>query len=138
MTAQFLIIMGSILIGILGLVHFIYVIATNKFDAYDADVTVAMQNTSPVLTKHTTVWKAWLGFNYSHSFGVLWVPLFYIPLALNHMSLLQQSLWLTGLLPIMALVYTVLSKRYWFAIPFVGSLIAFLCFSAAFYLLHLS
>ena len=136
MSAQILIITGSIVLGILGLAHFIYVIATNKFHAYQSEVTVAMQNTSPVITKHTSMWKAWLGFNYSHSFGVLWVPLIYIPLAINYMQVLEQSIWLTGLLPTMALLYAVLSKRYWFTIPFIGSLIALMCFSVAFYLLH--
>ena len=137
MTAQILIITGSILLGVLGLIHFLYVLNTKKFNAFDDKVTTAMQQTTPVLTKQTSMWQAWLGFNYSHSFGVLWVPLFYIPMAINHMSVLQQSLWLTALLPIIAMVYTVLSKRYWFKVPMVGSMIALLCFSAAFYLLHL-
>ena len=136
MSAQILIITGSIILGILGLIHFMYVLTTQKFNAFDDKVTTAMQQTTPVLTKHTSMWRAWLGFNYSHSFGLLWVPLFYLPLAINHMSVLQQSLWLTALLPIMALVYTVLSKRFWFTVPVVGSMLALLCFSAAFYLLH--
>ncbi len=137
MNAQTLIIIGATVIGVLGFAHFIYVLATNKFNAFDEQVTIGMKNTSPVITKHTSMWRAWLGFNYSHSFGVLWVPFVYIPLALNHMPILQNSIWLTLLLPIMALTYTVLAKRYWFAIPFVGSLISFLCLSVAFYLLHL-
>ena len=137
MTAQMLIITGSLIVGVLGLVHFIYVLTTNKFNAYDDAVTTAMQQTSPVITKHTTMWQAWLGFNYSHSFGVLWVPLIYVPLALNQMTVLQQSLWLTLLPSIMALVYAVLAKRYWFNVPLVGSVTALVCFSVAFYRLHL-
>jgi len=137
MNAQILIVIGAIIIGILGFAHFIYVLTTRKFHAFDKQVTVAMQNTSPIITKHTTMWHAWIGFNYSHSFGVIWIPLVYIPLAVNHMTTLQQSFWLTVLLPIMALVYTILAKRYWFSIPFFGSLVSLLCFSTAFYLLHL-
>ncbi len=137
MSAQLLIITGSLILGMLGLAHFIYVLATNKFHAYDGVVTTAMQQTSPVITKHTTMWQAWQGFNYSHSFGVLWVPLLYVPLALNHMTVLQQSLWLTLLPIMMAVVYTVLAKRYWFNVPFIGSVMAMLCFSIAFYMLHL-
>lgn len=137
MSAQLLIIIGCLIIGLLGLAHFIYVLATDKFNAYDPQVTTAMQNTSPVLTKDTSMWQAWLGFNYSHSIGVLWIPLIYIPIALNHMPILQQSIWLSLLLPIMALSYAVLAKRYWFVIPMFGSLISLACFSWAFYLLHM-
>ena len=40
-----------------------------------------MKQTSPVLTKDTTVWDAWVGFNASHSIGAMLVAAFYIPLA---------------------------------------------------------
>jgi hypothetical protein len=138
MTAQILIIAGCLVLGILGLTHFVYVAATNKFHAHDDQVTTAMQQTSPNITKHTSMWRAWLGFNYSHSLGILWLPLIYVHLALNHMTLLSQSIWLTGLLPIIALLYAVLSKRYWFNIPLVGSLLAFASFAVAFYSLHMA
>jgi len=49
MSPQILIIFGSFVLGILGLVHFIYVLVTNKFHAYDDNVTTAMQQTSPGL-----------------------------------------------------------------------------------------
>ncbi len=125
------------MIGLLGLIHLIYVMFTDKFDAFDGQVTTAMQQTSPVLTKQTTMWRAWLGFNYSHSVGVLWLPVIYLPLAINHMPVLQGSVWLTLLLPIMALIYVVLAKRYWFNVPLLGSLISLACFVVAFYMMHL-
>ncbi len=137
MSAQLLIIIGSVVIGVLGLVHFIYVISTNKFNAYDGKVTTAMQQTTPVLTKETTMWRAWVGFNYSHSIGVLWIPLIFIPLAINHISVLQNSMFLALLLPMMALAYAVLAKLYWFKIPLLGSLVSLLCFVVAFYQMHM-
>ena len=95
MTAQSLIIAGSTILGILGFAHFIYVLLTKKFNAYNDAVTLSMHQTSPVITKKTTMWQAWIGFNYSHSFGVMWVPLIYIPLSINHFHVLQSSFWLT-------------------------------------------
>ncbi len=138
MTAQALIIAGSIVLGILGFAHYVYVLLTNKFHAYNDAVTQSMHQTSPVLTKDTTMWQAWIGFNYSHSFGVLWIPFIYIPLAINHFHVLQNSLWLTLLLPVMALIYTILAKRYWFSIPLIGSMASFICYSFAFYFLHMN
>ncbi len=29
-----------------------------------------MQQVSPVITRQTTMWKAWVGFNASHSYGL--------------------------------------------------------------------
>lgn len=137
MIAQISMITGCLIVGLLGLVHFIYVMSTYKFHAFDENVTQAMQQTSPVISKDTSMWKAWQGFNYSHSIGVLWIPLIYIPISLHHLHILQLSVWLTLLPALMALSYAILAKRYWFVIPFVGSLLALLCFIIAFFLLHL-
>ena len=63
MLEQILIIVGASIFGILGLVHLIYTFYTNKFDARKSSVTDAMKKTSPVLTKETTIWDAWVGFN---------------------------------------------------------------------------
>ena len=67
MIEQVLLIAGASIFGVLGTLHLIFTFFTNKFDAYDSSVTEAMKNTSPVLTKDTTVWDAWIGFNASHS-----------------------------------------------------------------------
>ena len=136
MTAQILMITGCLLLGFLGAIHLIYTMGSNKLDAYDEQVTLAMKHTTPVITKQTSLWHAWLGFNYSHSFGLLWVPAVYLPLAFNELLFLHQNLWLSLLPAIMALVYAVLSKKYWFSIPFAGSALALLCFAAAFALMH--
>lgn len=72
-----------------------------------------------------------MGFNHSHSLGVLWIPLFYIPLALNHLEVLQHNLWLSLLPVVMAAAYVVLAKKYWFNIPLIGSFVALICFSVA-------
>ena len=117
---QILIVIGASIFGVLGFVHLIYTFFTNKFDAYDPSVTTAMKSTSPVLTKETTVWDAWIGFNASHSLGALLVAAIYIPLAFNYITIIQQSVWFTVLPVIIGLSYMALAKVYWFKIPFIG------------------
>jgi len=136
MMAQSLILVGSLLLGLLGLLHLIYTLASNKFHARDPQVTTAMQQTAPVITNQTTVWRAWVGFNVSHSVGVLLVPLFYVPMALNHLDFLASSFWFAGLPGLLAAVYALLAKRYWFNVPLLGSLLALGCFALAFIALH--
>jgi hypothetical protein len=75
---------------VLGCAHLLYTFYTNKFDARDEPVTSSMKNTSPVLTKETTMWKAWIGFNASHSLGAMLVA-FYAPLAVTSMQVIREN-----------------------------------------------
>ena len=129
--AQILLIIGASIFGILGAIHLFYTFFTNKFDAHDSSVTEAMKSSSPVLTKETTVWKAWIGFNASHSLGAMLVAAVYIPLTTSHFQIIQQSLWFSILPVILGLSYLVLARKYWFRIPFFGVLISTLCFVVA-------
>jgi len=126
--AQILIIIGAAIFGYLGTIHLLYTFFTDKFDPHDLSAKDAMQGTSPVLTKETTVWKAWIGFNASHSLGAMLVAAFYIPLALSNFTIIEHSLWFSLLPVIIGLSYLSLAKKYWFKIPFVGVLISTVCF----------
>jgi hypothetical protein len=83
-----------------------------------------MENAQLVLTKETTVWQAWIGFNASHSLGMMLFGAIYGYLALAQSRLLFRSgfLLLTGFMMLTAYAY--LGKRYWFNKPFRGILLA--------------
>jgi len=129
--AEILLIIGASIFGILGTVHLLYTFFTNKFEAYDSSVTEAMKGTSPILTKETSVWNAWVGFNASHSLGAMLVAAIYIPLTVSYFSVIQQSLWFSVLPVFIGMSYLILAKKYWFKIPFVGVLISTICFTSA-------
>jgi len=129
--SQTLLIIGASIFGVLGAIHLIYTFFTTKFDAHDSSVTAAMKNTSPRLTKETTMWNAWVGFNASHSLGAMLVAGFYLPLAIFHFNIIQQSLWFTFLPVFIGLSYLLLAKKYWFKIPLIGVSLSTLCFIAA-------
>jgi len=128
---QILLIVGALIFGVLGLVHLLYTFFTNKFDAYDASVTQAMKATCPVLTQETSMWRAWIGFNASHSLGAMLVAAVYIPLSVSYFSVIQTSVWFSMLPVFIGLSYLILAKKYWFKIPFTGVLISTICFSGA-------
>ena len=129
--AQFLLIIGASIFGVLGAIHLMYTFFTNKFEAQDSSVTEAMKGTSPILTKETSVWDAWVGFNASHSLGAMLVAAVYIPLTTSYFNVIQQSVWFSFLPTLVGLSYLVLAKKYWFRIPFFGVLISTLCFVGA-------
>lgn len=91
-----------------------------------------MKATSPVLTKRTSLWNAWIGFNASHGLGVLLFGATYLLLAVGHMSLLRESPALTWLPVAGGAAYLALARRYWFRNPLTGISIATACFLAAF------
>lgn len=128
---QILLVVGASIFGVLGAMHLLYTFFTNKFEAYDPLVTEAMKSTSLVLTKETTVWKAWIGFNASHSLGAMLFAGIYIPLTVSYFTVIQQSLWFSTLPVIIGLCYLFLAKKYWFKTPFIGVLISTVCFIAA-------
>ncbi|MFT4799913.1 MAG: hypothetical protein ACJAYE_001168 [Candidatus Azotimanducaceae bacterium] len=131
---QWLLIVGAGIFGILGTAHLIFTFFSDKFEAFDDSVTKAMQRTSPRISKDTSMWQAWVGFNASHSLGAMVFAGLYIPIAFSHFELIQESLWLAVLPVIVGVAYLILAKLYWFRVPFTGILIATLCFIAALYL----
>lgn len=128
---QILLIIGASIFAVLGIMHLLYTFLTNKFEAYDSSVTAAMKETSPILTKETSMWRAWIGFNASHSLGAMLVAAIYIPLTIFHFDVIEQSAWLTTLPVLIGLSYFILAKNYWFRIPVIGISIATICFVAA-------
>lgn len=129
--AQNLIIIGAAIFGILGSIHLFYTFFTNKFDPYDLSVKQAMMSTSPILSKETTIWKSWIGFNASHSLGAIFFAAIYIPLTLSHFSLIEQSRWFTWLPVFVGLCFLCLARKYWFNIPFFGILTSTACYITA-------
>lgn len=125
---QLLIIIGASIFGLLGTAHLLFTFFTNKFNAFNSDVTESMKGTSPVLTKETTMWDAWVGFNASHSLGAIIVAAVYIPMAAFNMEVIAQDVYYSILLVVMSLAYLGLAYRYWFKVPLFGIAIATACF----------
>ena len=134
--AQILLIIGVSIFGVLGTIHLAYTFLTEKFSPNDASVSTAMKSTSPRLTKETTMWRAWVGFNASHSLGAILLAAIYIPLTINHFDVVKNSLWFSLLPVVVALSYSILAKKCWFKIPFVGLVISLACFLISAWLIN--
>jgi hypothetical protein len=129
---QSLYIAGCIPFLILGLLHTVYTIADTynpkRIVPYEPGVMGLMKDSTLALTKETDMWRAWVGFNISHGVGVLFFAITLLYLAVLHIAFLQSSLFLLIASPLVALVYLLLSRKYWFRIPAAGSAIGLLCF----------
>lgn len=135
--AQILIVTGASIVGILGWAHLLLTFFSHKFNARNSDTTAAMKETSPLISQQTTMWRAWIGFNASHSLGALMFAAVYLPLAIYHISVIESSLWFTLLPCLVSISYLILAKQYWFNVPMIGMLISSGCFISASLIIHL-
>lgn len=124
MLASLLIAASAAVIFCLGLIHLLYTFRGTKLHPREAELEERMKVASPMLTRQTTMWKAWVGFNASHSAGALLFGAVYGYLSLQHGALLFTSPFLLVLGALLLAGYIALGKLYWFSVPYRGILLA--------------
>jgi hypothetical protein len=129
-AAQLLMLLSAGIILMLGVIHLAYTFRGSKLTPRDPTLQVSMSRTSPVITRETTMWRCWVGFNASHSMGAILFGLVYGFLAVAHSHLLFHSVFLlvVGLAMLGGLFS--LGKVYWFSIPFRSIGVALACYVA--------
>ena len=127
--APLLIAASAAVVLLLGLLHLLYTFYGPKLAPRDPELRTRMQQVAPVITRQTTIWKAWVGFNASHSFGLILFGAVYGYLALAHGDFLFRSAFLVVLGLLLLAGYAVLAKRYFFRIPLQGVLLATLLYA---------
>ena len=130
MLASALVILSAFVILTLGIVHLIYTFKGPKLMPRDPELLSAMKGVSPGISRETTMWRAWIGFNASHSMGAILFGLVFGYLALAHPVFLFDSVFLSAVGFLMLAGLVVLGRRYWFSIPFRGIAISLVCYTA--------
>jgi hypothetical protein len=116
---------------LLGLGHLLLTFYGPELLPRDRDLQTRMQEVSPVITRQTTMWKAWIGFNASHSFGLILFGSVYGYLALAYGRLLFESVFLLTLGIVVLLGYVFLSKQFFFRFPLRAVLLATALYAVA-------
>ena len=131
MIATVLMVSSAVVLFALGTAHLTITFVGPKLTPRDPALQVRMSEVSPVITKETTMWRCWVGFNISHSMAAMLFGLIYGFLAIAHGSLLFSSAYLliVGFLTVSG--FFVLGKLYWFSTPFIGIGISFACYVAS-------
>lgn len=115
---------SAAIIFTLGIIHLVYTFYGPKLHSRDLELQDRMSEVSPVITRETTLWKCWIGFNASHSLGAMLFGAAFSYLALWHGELFFQPAFLQWLGLLTLAGYIFLGKRYWFSIPFRGTELA--------------
>ncbi len=123
-VAEILMLASATVIFLLGTIHLLYTFHGPKLKPREPGFQSLMDQVSPVISRETTMWQAWIGFNASHSFGAMLFGLIYGYLAASQPSLLFGSVFLLVVGFALLAGYTALALKYWFSLPFRGIAIA--------------
>ena len=115
---------SAAVVGLLGAVHLLYTFHGTKLRPRDTHLERQMAQVSPEISRRTTMWLAWVGFNASHSMGALLFALLYGWFGLAQPELFFKSPFLIAVGFAMLVGYVLLAKEYWFRIPLTGLAIA--------------
>jgi hypothetical protein len=127
-VARVLMVLSAGILFTLGVVHLGYTLWGPNLTPRDPALQVSMSRISPVITKETTMWRCWVGFNASHSMGLILFGLIFGYLALAHGELLFQSVFLLGVGLATLAGFVVLCKVYFFRVPLMGVSLSLICY----------
>jgi hypothetical protein len=129
-----LLILGGTVFGVLGTLHVVYTLLDlhnpRRLVPVDPSVAHAMANSALRLSGgRTDMWRAWIGFNFSHSLGVLMVAALAIWVG-SRTNTLPVGIIMPAL-TLIGCVYLVLALLYWFRVPAIGVAIGTCCLATA-------
>ena len=131
MTPNILMVTSAAIVGLLGLGHVSLTLGGTRLLPRDPSLKAAMERDTLVITRQTSVWRAWLGFNISHGMGAMLFALAYAHLAIAHGDVLFNSIFLQAVGLTVLLSYMVLAKLYWFTTPLVAVSVSLTCYTLA-------
>src|SRR5215469_4488955 len=114
----------------LGGIHLVYTAFTNKLNPAETQLEIVMRRTPMRISSETTMWRAWIGFNFSHGFGLILFSLVFGYLVICRWEVLHTTNFLGILGLLVLLVYVVLARVFWFRAPFIGVCSAMLLYVA--------
>jgi len=128
LAARILMVLCASIVLTLGVLHLVSTFWGPSLTPRDPALQISMSQSSPIMTNETTMWRCWVGFNASHSMGLILFGLIFGYLALAHGQLLFRSPFLlaVGLAMLGGLI--VLCKVYFFSWPLTGINISLACY----------
>jgi hypothetical protein len=129
--AEFLLDFGGGVFVLLGLLHALYtyldIDRPRRLVPQDPAVMQAMAKSNLRLSgTGTTMWRAWVGFNFSHSIGVILFGTICIG-AGSVLGTIVLPAWILFLFVVIASIYLAVGQLYWFRIPVAGIVLAEVC-----------
>jgi hypothetical protein len=133
--SQIWLLAGGSIFAVIGTLHALYTLLDMKRPRRlvpdDPAVMQAMASTGVRMTRgQTTMWRAWVGFNFTHSIGLVMfgAACIMVGVLLAVLSPPRAALFIPVAI---ACLYELLAVRYFFRIPAIACAVAIFCFVAA-------
>jgi hypothetical protein len=121
LLARGLMVVAAAIPLVLGVAHLVLTWRGPKLQPSDPAVTEAMRGDHVPLHPSANVWRLWVGFNASHSLGIVLYGLVFGILAIGYPDVLFGSWPLLAVAIGMPLALCLLGLRYWFRVPTTGA-----------------
>jgi hypothetical protein len=140
--SRYLFLAGALPFVILGFAH-AYATPTHLdvprgLSPSDVELAKAMSRTRLRLTARTDMWLAWMGFNFSHSLGVLLFGAVVLVIGRSTKSFEVEGRIFVPLSVFVSALYFLLASKYWFRTPIVACALSLVLFLASWVLLILA
>jgi hypothetical protein len=133
--SQALVVAGASIFLLLGVAHGVLTLRDlgkpRALTPRDPELRKAMQQSSLALDRTINLWKAWMGFNLSHSLGLMLFGAGFLYVGLREPGAFAASPLLQGCAVAVSAIYLVLSLLFWFSKPAVGTGLGLACFVLA-------
>ena len=103
----------------------------------DVELAKAMSRTRLRLTARTDMWLAWVGFNFSHSLGLLLLGAVVLVIGRSTASFEAEGRVFVPFSVLVSALYLFLAIKYWFRTPVLASALSLVLFVASWVLLVL-
>lgn len=97
----------------------------------DPELPSAMARSRLRLTRRTDMWLSWVGFNLSHSLGIVAFGSFVVVIGRSSASFAQHAAVAVPLSLLVSSLYLCLAAKYWFRTPIAGCSLSVGCFLAS-------
>lgn len=133
--SQILIIVAASVFLLFGALHGILTLRDLKnpkaFTPRDPELRKAMQHSSIALHRTINLWDAWLGFNLSHSLGLILFGAAFLHVGVFEPIAFAKSPLLQACAVLVSAIYLILSLKFWFSRPAIGAAVGLVCFAIA-------
>ena len=106
------------------------------FTPTDPALREAMQQSTLRFHRGWNLWKAWLGFNLTHSLGLIVFGGAFLHVGIFEPQLFASSVLMQAVAVAVSAAYLLVSLQFFFSRPIIGSAIGLACFLAAAALAH--
>jgi len=134
-VVQLLLIVGSGIFLLLGAAHGIFtfedLVKPRYFTPRDAGLLAAMQQSTIAFHPKVNLWQAWMGFNLTHSLGLVMFGGAFLYIGIFHSPWFSQSMLLQACSILISAAYLILSLKFFFSTPAIGSAVSLGCFVLA-------